>query len=367
MKIELRNITVRELVAGYKDNNDGGVVGYGGKLDIRPPYQREFIYKERQREAVIDTLTKGFPLNVMYWAVRDDGTYEVIDGQQRTISICQYVCGDYSVVVGDFPHPRTYHNLQESEQQRILDYELTIYFCSGSDVEKLQWFKTINIAGEKLTDQELRNAVYAGPWVSDAKRYFSRPNSAAYGLGSDYLSGTPIRQDYLETAIKWISGDAIDAYMAAHQHDANALALWRYYQDVIAWVQGTFVRKRAKFMKGVEWGFLYNLYKDNVYDTDQLEKETARLMMDDDVTNKKGIYEYLLDGKEKHLNIRVFTPAEKQAAYERQQGRCTRCGEHFDFAHMEGDHIVPWHRGGKTNSDNCQMLCISCNREKSGK
>ncbi|WP_286476442.1 MULTISPECIES: DUF262 domain-containing protein [Empedobacter] len=168
MKIELKEITIRELTQNYQDNEENGVVGFGGKLDIRPPYQREFVYKDKQREAVIDTVTKDFPLNVMYWAVREDGNYEVIDGQQRTISICQYVNGDFAHFF------RYFHNLQKDEQEQILNYKLMVYFCSGTDSEKLKWFQTINIAGEKLTDQELRNAVYSGSWVSDAKRYFSK-------------------------------------------------------------------------------------------------------------------------------------------------------------------------------------------------
>jgi len=196
MKIELKEITVKELTIGYQDNDEAGVVGYGGKLDIRPPYQREFIYKDKQRDAVIDTVTKNFPLNVMYWAVRDDGNYEVIDGQQRTISLCQYIQGDFAF------KNRYFHNLQKDEQEQILNYKLMIYFCSGTDSEKLEWFKTINIAGEKLTDQELRNAVYAGSWVSDAKRYFSKRGCPAYNIAGDYLDGTAIRQDYLETVIK---------------------------------------------------------------------------------------------------------------------------------------------------------------------
>ena len=178
MIIKLKEITVRELAEGYEDNAEGGVVGYGGKLDIRPPYQREFIYKDKQRDAVINTLTKDFPLNVMYWAVCDDGGFEVIDGQQRTISVCQYVNGDFS-------HQNMYfHNLQDDEQQQILNYKLSVYLCSGTDSERLDWFRTINIAGEKLTDQELRNAVYSGSWVTDAKRYFSKNGCAAYGLAS---------------------------------------------------------------------------------------------------------------------------------------------------------------------------------------
>jgi hypothetical protein len=247
MKIELKEITVRELSDGYKDNNENGVVGYGGRLDIRPPFQREFIYKEKQRNAVITTITKDYPLNVMYWAVRDDGNFEIIDGQQRTISVCQYVMGDFAYEM------RYFNNLQKDKKNRILDYKLTVYLCSGDDSEKLEWFETINIAGEKLTDQEMRNAVYAGSWVSDAKRYFSKTGCAASHIGNDYLTGSAIRQDYLETAIKWIAEGKIKEYMALHQHDANALALWAYFQSVITWVQGTFTVKRAKFMKGVDF------------------------------------------------------------------------------------------------------------------
>lgn len=197
MKIELREITIKELSDGYQDNAEAGVVGYGGKLDIRPPYQREFIYKDKQRDAVIDTVRKDFPLNVMYWAVREDGGYEVIDGQQRTLSVCQYVNGDFSI------KGLAFHNLQDDQQGQILGYKLMVYFCTGTASEKLDWFKTINIAGEKLTDQELRNAVYAGPWTADAKRYFSKTGCAGYGLANDYVKGSPIRQEYLETAIEW--------------------------------------------------------------------------------------------------------------------------------------------------------------------
>ena len=195
MKIELNEITVKKLTDGFVDNAEQGVVAYGGKLDIRPPYQREFIYKDKQRDAVIDSVRKDFPLNVMYWAVREDGDYEVIDGQQRTLSICQYVNGDFSI------NGLAFHNLKDDQQQQILGYKLMVYFCSGTDSEKLDWFRTINIAGEEHTDQELRNAVYAGPWTADAKRYFSKTGCPAYGLASDYLRGSPIRQEYLETAI----------------------------------------------------------------------------------------------------------------------------------------------------------------------
>lgn len=361
MKIELKELTVRDLTNGFEDNEENGVIGFGGKLDIRPPYQREFIYKDKQRDAVIDTVTKTFPLNVMYWAVREDGGFEVIDGQQRTISLCQYVNGDFAHIM------RYFHNLQEDEKEKILNYKLMIYICSGTDSEKLEWFRTINIAGEKLTEQELRNAVYSGSWVTDAKRYFSKNNCAAYGIGSDYLNGSPIRQDYLETAIKWISKGNIEVYMSNHQHDQNASALWRYFQDVISWVDATFTKKRKKFMKGVDWGTLYNEYKDEIFDTKVIEKETAELIANDDVEKKKGIYPYILTRDERHLSIRAFSDSMKQKVYEKQKGICVECKEHFDIAQMEGDHITPFHEGGKTIEENCQMLCRDDNRRKSGK
>jgi len=365
MKIELKEIAVKDLVEGYEDNDEAGVVGYGGRLDIRPPYQREFIYKDKQRDAVIDTITKDFPLNVMYWAVRDDGNFEIIDGQQRTVSICQYVNNDFSI------NGMAFHNLPSDKQEQILNYKLMVYFCEGTDSEKLEWFKTINIAGEKLTDQELRNAVYSGSWVTDAKRYFSKTGCPAFKIGSDYLNGSTIRQEYLETAIKWISDGNIEAYMSQHQHDPNASALWIYFQSVISWIEATFPKKynknRKKFMKGIDWGTLYNQFKNEVLDADKLEKEIQQLILDDDVTNKKGIYPYVLTRNEKHLSIRAFTDAMKLKVYEKQNGICVKCGEHFELSEMEADHITPWHEGGKTIEENCQLLCKNCNRKKSGK
>jgi len=363
MKIELKEITVCELAEGYKDNAEEGVVGYGGRLDIRPPYQREFIYKDKQRDAVIDTVTKDFPLNVMYWAVRDDGNFEIIDGQQRTISVCQYVAGDFSVKVGSFPEYRAFHNLQKDEQEQILSYKLMVYFCSGTDIERLEWFKTINIAGLELTDQELKNAVFAGSWVSDAKRYFSKNNRPK--IGDDYLIGSANRQEYLETAINWISEGNIESYMSKNQHEPNANELWLYFQSVINWIKAVFPNYRRE-MKGVEWGFLYNEFKDKRFDSKKLEKDIAKLMEDEDVTNKKGIYFYVLNRKEKHLNIRAFSPNQKREAYERQKGICPVCKENFKIEEMEADHITPWHEGGKTSAENCKMLCKEDNRRKSG-
>lgn len=366
MNIELHEISIAELTKGYMDNQENGVRGYGGKLDIRPPYQREFVYNDKQRDAVIHTLSKGFPLNVMYWAVREDGNYEIIDGQQRTVSICQFVNKEFSVVYGDIPQPRKFNSLQDDEQEEILNYTLMVYFCAGEPSEKLNWFRTINIAGEKLTDQELRNAVYSGSWVTDAKRYFSKSGCPAYSLGSNYMTGSAIRQEYLETAIDWHSEGAIEVYMTERQNQPNANALWLYFLAVINWVQTVFPNYRRE-MKGIPWGELYNSHKDNAWDSATLEKEIARLMQDDDVTKKKGIYAYVLTGKEKHLNIRAFTQSQKRTLYEQQKGVCPACDDHFEIGQMEADHIKPWHKGGKTELNNGQMLCKEDNRRKSGR
>jgi len=368
MKIDLHKIPIREVIAGYKDSAEDGVVAYDGKLDIRPKYQREFVYKEKQRNAVIETIKNNFPLNVMYWMIREDGGYEMLDGQQRTISIGQYVNGDFSL------NERYFHNLTKTEQEQILDYELMIYFCEGTDKERLDWFTVINTYGEKVNEQEIRNAVYTGPWLSNAKLKFSKTNCVAYLLANDggqLVSGSPIRQEYLETALSWINDGKIENYMAKHQHDKNADELWQYFQDVIAWVRKTFTNYR-KEMKDVAWGKLYNENKDRNFDSKELEKKIVVLMQDDDVTKKSGIYEYLLTGSERILNIRAFSANQKREAYERQKGICAnpRCPEkekHFEIEEMEADHIKPWHEGGKTISENCQMLCKQCNRIKSGK
>ena len=364
MKINLQKIAIRDLVEDYHDDGEGGVRGYRGKLDIRPPFQREFVYKDKQRDAVIETINNGFPLNVMYWAVRQDGTYEVIDGQQRTISAAQYVTSVYSL------DGRYFHNLQDDEQERILNYPLQVYVCEGNASEKLAWFRIINIAGERLTAQELRNAVYAGPWVSDAKRHFSRKGTAcpAYAVGGRYVNGRAERQEYLETAIEWIKedGETVEEYMAAHQHDKTATALWNHFQSVINRVEAVFPKYR-KPMKGVDWGGLYGHLTNESLDPEGLEADVARLMIDDDVTQNAGIYPYLLTGEERHLNIRAFSDAMKQKAFESQNGICPSCGKEFELSEMEGDHITPWTEGGKTTEENCQMLCKNCNRRKSNK
>lgn len=366
MKIELQKIPIREVLKNYKDSAEEGVTAYNGKLDIRPKYQREFVYSGKQRDAVIVTIKNGFPLNVMYWVITDKGKYEVLDGQQRTISIGQFLNNDFSIEYDG--RTAMFNNLTNGEQKKILDYELMIYFCEGTDKEKLDWFRIVNIAGAKLTDQELRNAVFTGTWLSDAKLKFSKTNCAAYLLANDggmLLKKSPIRQEYLETAISWINDGEIEQYMAIHQHDKNANELWKYFQDVITWVRKTFTVYR-KEMATVNWGKLYNQFKTKKLNPKELESKIKVLMEDEEITNKSGIYSYVLTREEKHLSLRAFTERNKREAYERQNGECPVCGEHFDISEMEADHIKPWHAGGRTIASNCQVLCKKDNRLKSG-
>ena len=373
MRIKLSEVLVQDIVRysmhlkecqGYIDKEEEGVYGMDGRLNIRPPYQREFIYKDKQRDAVIHTIRNGFPLNVLYWVKNKDGSYEVLDGQQRIISTGQYVSSKFGMEWPGIGKGLYFHNLTEDLQNQILNYRLMVYFCEGTDSEKLDWFRTINIAGEKLTDQELRNAVFSGPWVSDAKRYFSRTSGPAYQIANNYLKGHAIRQDYLETAINWISNGDIEGYMADYQHTDNAKKLWSYFNDIINWVQKLFPNYR-KEMRGAPWGLLYNDFKDHEYDPDKLEVEVSKLMQDEDVTKKSGIYMYIFTRDEKYLSIRTFTDSQKREAYERQHGVCPKCGEKFTIEEMEADHITPWAKGGKTISENCQMLCAHDNRMKS--
>lgn len=386
MKIEPKEILIKDLIDGYNDSGEGGVVGYGCMLDIRPPYQREFVYKDKQREDVINSIMKGFPLNSIYW-VENGERYEVLDGQQRILSICQYTNNEFS-----FKH-QNFDGLPKDIQEKILNYKLNVYICEGNDSEKLEWFKIINIAGEKLTDQELRNAVYTGSWLSNAKTIFSKTNCAAYGLAKDYVNGSPIRQEFLERALKWISQNIeveikdkeknltenkIEAYMGRHQNDRDANELWQYFQDVFAWVKKIFPVCR-KEMKGLEWGYFYNNYKNNNYNSNDLEEKISQYMKDEDVENKRGIYEYLLSGNEKYLSLRAFTDKQKSEYFESHKingsgdkinkyvCKCVRCEKEIELSECEADHIIPWSKGGKTDKDNLQFLCKRCNGEKSNK
>jgi uncharacterized protein with ParB-like and HNH nuclease domain len=366
MILDLNWVTVREITSGYIDNDFEGVFGFNGKLNIRPKYQREFVYDEKKQQLVINSIINEFPLNVMYWVKNKDGGYEILDGQQRTISFCKFVNGDYSTKI--YGRTAYFHSLTREEQDKILDYKIAVYFCSGSEKDIIDWFEIINIAGEKLSSQELRNAVYTGDWLRDAKLKFSKPNCGAYLHSKNYVNGSTIRQEILETAISWIVGsrndDDIRDYMSLHQNDDNADELWRYFQKVIDWVKLTFTTYR-KDMKGLDWGYMYDNFNENTYDTAELEKEIASLMIDDDVTKKSGIYMYVLTRNAKYLSLRSFTENQKRQAFEKQNGICPKCGKQFHISEMEADHITPWSKGGKTIPENCQMLCRDCNRRKS--
>lgn len=366
MKIEERKIPVREIFNGYVDSAELGVKAYGGRLNVRPAYQREFVYNPQQRDAVINTVRHGFPLNVMYWVRNSDGGYEMLDGQQRTISICRYLNGEFSI------DHQAIGNLTTEERETILGYELVIYICEGTEREKLDWFDVVNTAGEKLTAQERRNAIYAGPWLNEAKKYFSKTGCPAAQIADDYVKGSAIRQEILETALGWIADrDAVEMedYMSAHQHDGDCGDLWEYFEAVIGWVKTTFPVLRTKLMKGQPWGEYFNRYGKVAIDPDAIETKISALLRDDedvgDITNQRGIYEYVLDGDERHLSIRKFSDKMARTAYERQKGVCPVCGKHFAIEEMQADHIVPWSKGGRTVAENCQMLCADCNRRKS--
>jgi len=369
VEIDLVKIKVSDLIEGYADSAESGVSAYSGRLDVRPKYQREFVYKGKQRESVIDTVQKGFPLNSIYWVKNATDKYEVLDGQQRIISICQYVTGAFSL------NNKFYENLTAHEKGVIDNYELMVYVCEGNDYERLQWFKTINIAGEKLTDQELRNATYPGPWLNDAKSKFSRKNCSAWIEGKDFVKGAVNRQEFLETAIKWVTEDTIEGYMARNQNKPDASPLWLHYKKVLDWAKATFGDSEKegesyrKEMKGLDWGRLYREYGDKELDAPALRSQVDELMRNDnnEIGSLPGIYEYVLSGNEKHLNLRQYDESEKRAMYEQQEGICPLCTGEFKIDKMEGDHITPWSEGGKTTLENGQMLCRDCNRRKGAK
>ncbi|MBO5749812.1 MAG: HNH endonuclease, partial [Bacteroidaceae bacterium] len=258
-------------------------------------------------------------------------------------------------------------------QNKILDYKLTVYVCEGEASEKLEWFKTINIAGKALNEQEINNAIYAGPFVSDAKRHFSKSNCGAYRLGKDLVNGTPIRQDFFKKALEWMAEhetrnghrQTAVGYMAQHQHDPNANNLWSYFQNVLNWAMTNFsLKKFKKIMKGLNWAELYDKYRNETLNTEELERRISALIRDGEIQKQTGIIPYVLTGDERHLDLRSFPEDIKLAVWERQSHICPICGKEFDFEFMEGDHITPWREGGRTVTENCQMLCRECNRRK---
>lgn len=390
-----KKLTIRDLVKDFKENTKTGEVSaFNGDLNVRPPYQREFVYEIPKQIAVIDTILKEYPLNVMYWAKSDNGKYELMDGQQRTLSICKFLKDQYSVEIEIAGKKvlKTFSNLG-SKTDSFLDYPLTVYICDGTEEEKLAWFRIINIAGVKLTEQEMRNAIHNGPWVTDAKRYFSRVdgegycseghtyNGHSYG---DYLNvkggeksedeNAIVRQRLLEIVLEWAvdkynkdndKKETIDSYMDMHQKDANARDLWRYYEDVMEWVKETFPTYRKKEMQGVQWGLLYNEYHNKTpKDASELSDKIFEIAKDE-ISNPKGVYEAALSKDLKFIHARAFDKKDIAWAYKKQGGVCPYCHKKFEEKDMHGDHIKPWSKGGLTERENLQMLCTKCNIKKS--
>lgn len=375
MKIKLHQITVKDVFYGYKDRgDDNGIVGYGSKLDIRPPYQRNFVYDLNQEKSVMNTVLNNFPLNVMYWVLNGPNSYEVLDGQQRTLSVMQFL--DHKFPITWNGQTMYVDSLPNDLYDRVINYKFMIYWCEGTDSEKLNWFRTVNIAGEKLTDQELRNVAYVGPWLNDAKRHFSKRNCAAKQLSDPYVKGDPNRQELLERALKWISeekGIVIDEYMAQHRSNDDADELWQYWQDIIRWVQKIFPTYHSQ-MKGLDWGGFYNAYRKNKYNSTKLNVDIDKLLQDDEIKLTKGIWQYELTkdyepNATRYLQLRTFSDADKHKKYKEQNGICPICkAEGLDKtwkpSEMEGDHVIPWSKGGKTEYSNLEMLCKKHNESK---
>lgn len=370
-------IKIRDLIEGYReDQRSGEVTAYGGMLDVRPKYQREFVYDQKDAEAVIDTVLKGFPLNSMYWCKRADGTYEVMDGQQRTISICRFATNPaYSVKLpapGGGANAVNYPNLFDDVRERFLDYELMVFVCDGVESEKMAWFQTINIAGKKLTDQEIRNAIYASDWLTDAKSMFSRQGCVIDRKYGKFLSGRRERQEYLQTALEWAAArdsiggsDPVATYMQRHRGDADASDLLHYFESVFDWVFKTFGTKHQKEMRKVEWGLLYNAHKVERLDPPSIQAEVDSLMANPEIERKQGVFEYILTQNERVLHLRDFPESDKKTMYEAQEHKCKLCGKRCDsMSDMQADHIVPWHKGGRTELSNGRMLCVDCNLTK---
>lgn len=385
MEITRKSITIRELCEGYVNESEtqieDAVKAYGGKLCVRPAFQRAFVYDKKQENAVIDTAMKGFPLNIMYWVDNGDGTYDCLDGQQRTISLCNFVDGVSSFEApwfnsGKKNYIHTIQRIDPDLYERFMNYELEVYICRGAKADRMEWFKTINIAGEELSPQELRNANYVSKWLTDAKRYFSKANGnakcPAENVGSMYTKANANRQELLEQVITWYIGSKKDEdicqYMDEHINDDNAIELWNYFNDVINWIETLFPGTYDKGMASLNWGNLYNKYHDEEFDSDEIVNKFNELIefkasKELDVSVGK-IVEYCITRDENLLKHRAFSEAQRTTLYNRQKGICPDCGKHFIKADMHAHHIVPWYSGGVTELANGVMLCKNCHTKR---
>jgi hypothetical protein len=385
VKTTLRtDLTVADVCDGfiYNQLEGKGLFGLGGKLTIQPEYQRNYIYAEgggKREQAVIHSLLKSYPLGLIYFNKVAADKFEVLDGQQRITSIGRFVTNKFAVMDGI--NPQNFESLPADQQKRIKDAKLLIYECEGTETEIKQWFETVNIAGVPLNEQELLNAIYSGPFVTKAKQEFSNSQNANIQKWSAYIKGSANRQDFLERALDWVSRGDIGSYMSAHRNDKNINELKAYFNAVIDWVSTVFTDVLPE-MRGLEWGRLYETYHGKSYDPKKMSTAVRKLAADDYVTNRKGIFEYLLGGStdKKLLAVRVFDEKTKRVAYNKQtqdaqakgKSNCPLCavGENANKARiykldeMDADHVSAWSKGGDSSAKNCQMLCTTHNRAK---
>lgn len=385
MKAELTQYTVRQIVEGfvYNELEGKGLYGLAGKLVIQPEYQRNYIYGDGKKDvAVIDSLLLGYPLGLIYF--NDNGTkYEVLDGQQRITSIGRFVTGKFAIKFGGTE--QVFSSLPKVEQDKIWNSMLLVYICTGSETEIKEWFKTINISGVPLNDQELLNAIYSGPFVTAAKAVFSYSGNANQQKWSSYVKGDPKRQEVLAVALEWVAasqGMSVEGYLAQHRQASSIAGLQNYFNSVMSWIDGVFIRSPDAEMRGLEWGRLFEEHHHKGYDPTALDARITELRGDPNVHSAKGIYEFVLGGETQTylLNIRVFDDKAKRTAYERQtvaakaagHSNCPLCAHGnnanttkiWDLKDMDADHVHAWSKGGSTDLSNCEMLCKTHNRAK---
>jgi hypothetical protein len=384
MKTTLKTkITVKEICDGfvYNELEGKGLFGLSGKLTIQPEYQRNYIYADGKRDvAVIESILKGYPLGLIYFNKTGAESFEVLDGQQRITSIGRYVTNKFAVK-DENGLEQYFSGIAEDKQKKILETELLIYECEGTESEIKEWFKTINIAGVPLNEQELLNAVYSGPFVTLGKAEFSNSQNSNIQKWGAYISGSALRQDFFAEALNWVSKGNVGDYMSLHRNDTNIDELKKYFNSVIDWVSSVFLDVE-KEMCGLEWGRLYEEYHKNTYDPKKISQEVHKLYADPYIKNRKGVFEFILGGQKdfKLLDVRVFDDATKKVVYKKQTeeaekkgiSNCSYCAigheasktKIWSFSDMDADHVAAWSKGGATDIKNCEMLCKSHNRAK---
>lgn len=384
MKSTLTNdITIKEVCDGFEYNKleEKGLFGLSGKLTIQPEYQRNYIYADGKKDvAVIDSILKDYPIGLIYFNQVDKDKFEVLDGQQRITSIGRFITGKFAVKDKN-GHEQYYSGMPTIQREQIMNTKLLIYICKGDEPEIKDWFKTINIAGVPLTEQEILNAVYSGPFVTLAREEFSNSQNANIQKWSTYIAGDIKRQAYLERALDWVSDGSIDSYMSKHRNEKNITELKKHFDTVIDWVSTTFTDVERE-MKGLEWNRLYHTYHKKKYNPATVSASVQKHYADGFVKNRKGIFEYVLGGEveTKLLEVRVFEDPIKRSVYEAQRAdaknkgisNCPHCaighdvnkGKIWALADMDADHVAAWSKGGLTDAKNCQMLCKTHNRAK---